>query len=115
MGVAQAQLFDKRTRRLRGAISLYAILWVIEGALRRWVFPAESDALLVVRDPLVIYIYLSAAQVGMMTWGAIEIWALTLTAISFLATFITGHADMAVALYGSSYDGSTSPAHLCDG
>jgi hypothetical protein len=55
----------------------------------------------VIRDPLVIYIYFVAAQAGMFRLGAVELWAIALTAISFLATFVSGHADLIVALYGA--------------
>lgn len=41
---------------------LYCIVWLIEGALRKWVFPQYSMELLLVRDPLVLFVYYFAAQ-----------------------------------------------------
>jgi len=41
----------------RTLLLVYAVLWVIEGALRKWVFLSLSDALLIIRDPVVISIY----------------------------------------------------------
>ena len=45
------------TRRL---IWIYCVLWLIEGALRKWVVPSLSLQLLLIRDPVVLMIYWSA-------------------------------------------------------
>lgn len=45
---------------LRYLIWVYFILLLIEGALRKWVFTGFSDVLLIIRDPIVIWIYLIA-------------------------------------------------------
>ncbi|MDC0156937.1 hypothetical protein OAK38_04170 [Verrucomicrobia bacterium] len=42
---------------IRAWIWVYFILLIFEGALRKWVFPGQSDILLLVRDPIVIWIY----------------------------------------------------------
>lgn len=47
------------TRRL---IWLYCIVWLLEGAVRKWVVPSLSLQLLLVRDPLVLLIYFSAIR-----------------------------------------------------
>jgi hypothetical protein len=43
-------------RRLVGLLWLYFALLILEGALRKWVFPSLSDALLIVRDPVALAI-----------------------------------------------------------
>ena len=47
-------------RGTRWLIWVYLILWIVEGALRKWFLPGLSNPLLVVRDPVVILIYLTA-------------------------------------------------------
>ena len=47
-------------RNLRRLIILYIVLLVFEGALRKWVVPQLSNPLLIIRDPVVILIYLLA-------------------------------------------------------
>jgi hypothetical protein len=42
---------------IRALIWLYFILLIFEGAFRKWILPAQSDLLLLIRDPLVILIY----------------------------------------------------------
>jgi len=46
---------------LKRLIWLYLLLLLIEGALRKWALPSLATPLLIVRDPLVIVIYLAAA------------------------------------------------------
>ena len=38
------------------AIWLYFFLWIFEGALRKWVLPSLATPLLIVRDPIAIFI-----------------------------------------------------------
>src|ERR1700748_3519189 len=55
----------KKTNALkyvRGLIWTYFILLVFEGSVRKWILPKYSDILLVVRDPVVIAIYLMAIR-----------------------------------------------------
>ena len=48
----------------RGLILLYFICLIFEGAFRKWVVPGLSNPILLVRDPIVIGIYLAAAFEG---------------------------------------------------
>jgi hypothetical protein len=47
---------------LRTLIWIYLVLLIFEGALRKWIIPALDAPLLVIRDPLVIWIYFQAAR-----------------------------------------------------
>jgi hypothetical protein len=55
---------DKSIKTVRRLIYLYLILLLIEGALRKWVLPQLANPLLIVRDPVVILIYLFAIAGG---------------------------------------------------
>ncbi len=46
----------------RRLLWLYCILWIVEGAIRKWVLPSYSIQLLLVRDPVVLLIYYYAAR-----------------------------------------------------
>ena len=89
------------TRRL---IFLYCFLWIIEGALRKWVVPSLSMPLLVIRDPVALAIYYFAARArvfpvnGWMTfvWGFT---ALIVAQAVFQAS--AGSVSWAVAAYGT--------------
>jgi len=94
-------VFDLRTTTLRRSITLYAILWMSEGALRRWVLPGLSDYLLLVRDPLVIVIYFLAAKQGLFKVGAVELLAYVVVTLAFIATILVGHQNAIVAIFGA--------------
>jgi hypothetical protein len=47
---------------LKRAIWLYFFLLIFEGVFRKWILPQYSDVLLVVRDPVVLVIYLLAIK-----------------------------------------------------
>jgi len=47
---------------LKGAIWVYFFLLIFEGVFRKWLLPQFSDVLLVVRDPVVLVIYMLAIK-----------------------------------------------------
>ncbi|MDX2272967.1 MAG: hypothetical protein NW237_13610 [Cyanobacteriota bacterium] len=55
---------QKAEKRILVAIWVYFGLLIFEGALRKWVLPQLSAPLLVVRDPVVLYMYWQAWQAG---------------------------------------------------
>ena len=55
---------EKIIKTVRRLIYLYLFLLLIEGALRKWVLPQLANPLLIVRDPVVILIYLFAIAGG---------------------------------------------------
>src|SRR5712691_9183738 len=61
---------SRAIRYLRRLIWLYLLLLIFEGALRKWIVPQFSAPLLVVRDPVVILIYLLALRARGFTFNA---------------------------------------------
>lgn len=51
-------------RQVKILIWIYFWLLIFEGALRKWVVPALSDPLLIIRDPVVLLIYFQAIRGG---------------------------------------------------
>ena len=49
-------------RHIRALIWTYLVLLVFEGALRKWIVPQLSNPLLIIRDPVVIAIYILALR-----------------------------------------------------
>jgi hypothetical protein len=59
---------ERNRRRLVNLVWLYFVLLILEGTLRKWVFPEWSNALLIVRDPvagLILYLGLRDGYVPM--------------------------------------------------
>lgn len=82
------------------AVYLYFFLLLFEGALRKWILPQFSDALLLIRDPVAIYILYAAWKFRI---PYLNSYVGLMTAISFLAFYfamLKGHGNLWVALYG---------------
>ena len=73
-------------RNIRRLIWLYFWLLLIEGALRKWVLPQLSNPLLIVRDPVVILIYILALRTRIFPTNA---WVWSLGIIGFLSLAIS--------------------------
>lgn len=86
---------------LKRLLWLYLFVWLIEGALRFWVLPGLKQPLLIIRDPLVILIYIVAIQQRIFTLNRISFGAIVITCLAFLATMgFGGHGNIGVALFG---------------
>src|SRR5438874_1718802 len=82
--------YSAMLQNIRRLIYLYLFLLIIEGALRKWIVPQFSNPLLLVRDPVVLVIYLlawrahifprnafisSLATIGILSSIAPSVWA----------------------------------------
>lgn len=85
---------------LKRGVWLYFYLLIFEGALRKWVFPELANPLLIVRDPLAIWLLVMVLQQNI--WKpnryVIIMWLITVGA--FILSMLAGHGNVAVALYG---------------
>ena len=77
---------EKAKRHIRRLTWLYFWLLLVEGALRKWVLPDYSNPLLLVRDPVVIAIYLLAIPARVFPQNG---WTIALVVIGFLSLFAT--------------------------
>lgn len=91
----------KAVKKIKKGIWLYILLLIFEGSLRKWLLPGLSNALLVVRDPVAIWLMISAANAGInYTNGYIKI-ITSVTFFSVITTLIWGHGNLIVALFGA--------------
>lgn len=87
-------------QRLKTGIWLYFALLIFEGALRKWFLPSLATPLLIVRDPLAIWLLFKAWQNGILIINR-SIYSMSLTAIlAFLTTMLVGHRNLYVAVFG---------------
>lgn len=73
-------------RNIRRLIWLYFWLLLIEGALRKWVLPQLSSQLLIVRDPVVLLIYILALRARVFPRNA---WVVSLVIMGFLSLAVS--------------------------
>lgn len=78
----------------------YLALLIFEGAVRKWVLPGLSDLVLIVRDPVVILIYVFAILGRVFPVNGWTIALLALTIASVAASFIAGQTNLEVLAYG---------------
>ncbi|WBL26397.1 hypothetical protein [Zunongwangia sp. HGR-M22] len=86
---------------LKKGIWLYFILLLFEGALRKWVFPSLSAPLLIVRDPIAIWLIYAAWKRDLIPYSSFLVSMVFTALLSLTTTFLTGHGNMFVALYGA--------------
>ena len=79
---------EKAKRYIRWLIWTYFWLLIIEGALRKWVLPDLSNPLLIVRDPVLLLIYLLCFRARVFPWNAWVISLVVVAAFCALTTFI---------------------------
>jgi hypothetical protein len=86
---------------IKKGIWMYFFLILFEGALRKWFLPSLAGPLLIIRDPLALWILFSAAKndvlnlkISTITFGLIGVF-------SIYTAFFLGHGNMYVALYGA--------------
>lgn len=77
---------QKQVTYLKRAIWVYFFLLIFEGVFRKWILPQFSDLLLVVRDPVVIVIYVLAIKARLFPRNA---WILSLGIIGLLSTLVS--------------------------
>ena len=89
-----------RLRTLRRLLWLYLLLWVTEGALRKWVLPGLANPLLVVRDPVLLLIYGLAFQRGVFPKNVFVWWFAVLGTMALTASIMATDVPLAIQLYG---------------
>lgn len=85
---------------LRKGIWLYFFLLIFEGALRKWVLPGLATPLLIVRDPLALWLLVVAWKYNFLPGNVYVTGMLLLSFVSFITTLLFGHGNLVVALYG---------------
>jgi hypothetical protein len=77
---------NQRVRtRLKWAIWFYFFLLIFEGVFRKWLLPQFSDVLLVVRDPVVLVIFMLAIKARLFPRNG---WIVSLTIIGLLSWLV---------------------------
>lgn len=79
---------------------LYIAFLLFEGALRKWFLVPLETPLLVVRDPIVILIYLFAARAKILPSNPYVAATFLLAVLSFFFGVISGDSNFIVTLYG---------------
>lgn len=88
-------------KTLKIGVWIYILLLIFEGALRKWGLPALSQPLLVVRDPVAIWVLAIAWDKGLLLANKYLSSMLVLGVLATITSLIVGHGSISVAFYGA--------------
>lgn len=83
------------------AIWLYFLLWIFEGALRKWILPSLATPLLIVRDPIAVYIIIKALNLNVKFLNPYVVLSAIFTLLGLVVALTFGHGNLFVGLYGA--------------
>ena len=101
MNITKEQVEQPTYSSLKTAIWLYLLLWIFEGALRKWIIPSLATPLLVVRDPIAIYLIIRALYLNLKFINSYIIFGSIFTLFGLAITLTFGHSNLFVGLYGA--------------
>jgi hypothetical protein len=88
-------------KNLKKGIWLYFILLIFEGALRKWFLPALATPLLIVRDPVAVYLLFTAYRFNLFPKHRLIPVMFWIGIISIFTAVFFGHGNLYVALFGA--------------
>ena len=91
----------KSYKSMKNAIWLFFFLLIFEGGLRRWILPGLATPLLLVRDPIAIFLMYKAYRASIFPKS---IWVSLMVLLGFISIFTAlywGHGNFFVALFGA--------------
>jgi hypothetical protein len=86
---------------LKQGVWAYFLLLIFEGALRKWVLPTLATPLLIVRDPLAIWLLVATWKRGMLPANGYITSIIVITALGFFTAVLFGHGNLFVAVFGA--------------
>ena len=89
------------TTGLKRGIWVYFLLLILEGALRKWVLPSLATPLLIVRDPVALWLLLTAWRRGLLPANSYLSSMMLLGVVGIFTAVFLGHGSLFVAIYGA--------------
>ncbi|RYY08142.1 MAG: hypothetical protein EOP43_01000 [Sphingobacteriaceae bacterium] len=86
---------------LKTGIWLYFLLLIFEGALRKWILPGLAAPLLIIRDPIAIWLIIKCWQRGLLPSSFYLNGIVIIGIISVFIAIFWGHGNLIVAVYGA--------------
>lgn len=100
IGLVKNQVLATDLSILKKGVWLYFFLLIFEGALRKWVLPSLSEPLLIIRDPLALWMVFMALKWNLFKPNKYVLIMWAVTVLAFSMTLIIGHENIQVALFG---------------
>src|SRR6476660_4046786 len=91
----------KENLQLKRVIWLYFLLVIFEGALRKWILPGLATPLLLVRDPLAIWLILKGWEKNFFSSNMFVFFIILIGIVGIYTAVFWGHGNLWVAIYGA--------------
>jgi hypothetical protein len=95
---SKGNAFDQK---LKTAVWIYFFLLLFEGALRKWILPGLATPLLLVRDPVAIWILFSLWNKRMLPDSSNMILVFYIGIVGSVTAMLFGHGNLFVTIYGA--------------
>ena len=92
---------NRSKRLIKRGIWVYFFLLIFEGALRKWFLPSLATPLLIVRDPVALWLLLMVWYRGRLPINTYVIGMITIAILGIFTATLAGHGSLPVALYGA--------------
>lgn len=86
---------------LKLGVWAYFLLLIFEGALRKWIFPGLATPLLIIRDPIALWLVISTLHRGVLKFNSFLVGMVAIGFIGINTAILFGHGSLLVALYGA--------------
>jgi hypothetical protein len=87
--------------QLKKGIWIYFFLIIFEGALRKWVLPGLATPLLLIRDPVALWLLIKSMRAGLLPANFYLKAMVVACTIGIFTTLFFGHGNLAVTLFGA--------------
>ena len=88
-------------KSLKQGIWLYFILLIFEGGLRKWILPGLSTPLLIIRDPIALWLVVTAWRRGLLPQNFFLSGMVLVGIVGIYTALLAGHGNLSVALFGA--------------
>src|SRR5260221_11433316 len=86
-------ILSREMRLLKQGVWIYFLLLVFEGALRKWILPGLATPLLVIRDPVAIWLIIKSLKRGLLT---VNFYLFMMVLIGLVGLFTALFLDMEI-------------------
>lgn len=86
---------------IKQGIYVYFLLIILEGALRKWFLPGLSSPLLIIRDPVAIWLVFISWRRGILKANIYLSVIVVIGFISIFTSLLLGHGNFIVTMYGA--------------
>ncbi|HKB44460.1 MAG TPA: hypothetical protein VKC90_08720 [Chitinophagaceae bacterium] len=94
-------ILSREMRLLKQGVWIYFLLLVFEGALRKWILPGLATPLLVIRDPIAIWLIIKSLKRGLLTVNFYLFMMVLIGLVGLFTALFFGHGNFLVAAFGA--------------